>query len=383
MRSARAMGEDAKVNGQAACARCQQSNVSIMVRNEDCFKRYIATKVNKRVESNKLRATFKDAPRSLLLPVSFGSSSLSLLHILDQQLRGQKNRTGRFSFEIEVLFIDQSAADQQDEYEEVWTYVKERFSSHSYSIARLEDVFDYITDLPRDGPALDPAVTGGTTLPKQQHLENFLSSLPSATSRTDMIGILRSRLITSLATDHGCEFILYGDSTTRLAERTLSETAKGRGGAIPWLTADGQSPHGVRAVYPMRDLLRKEIAAYAEMTDPPLTPLLLQQKSATNVVTSSKNTTIDDLMGQYFGSVEQNYPSVVANVVRTSSRLEAPPPESRAGRLCSVCRLPLAQGSEGLRWSGDQGSPEGQADLGQSKDAAASCYGCARAMLNP
>ncbi|KAI4137622.1 MAG: hypothetical protein LQ341_005065 [Variospora aurantia] len=348
----------------------------------DCFKRYVATKVNKRVESNKLRATFKDAPRSLLLPVSFGSSSLSLFHILDQQLRDQKNRTGRCSFQIEVLFIDQAAVVQQDEYEEVWKSLKERFPSHSYSVARLEDVFDYITDLPRDGPALDTAMTDGTILSKQQNLENFLSSLPSATSRTDMIGILRSRLITSLATDHGCEFILYGDSTTRLAERTLSETAKGRGGAIPWLTADGQSPHGVRTVYPMRDLLRKEIVAYAGMADPPLTPLLLQQKGAPNVVTSSKNTTIDDLMAQYFGSVEQNYPSVVANVVRTSSRLEAPLPKSRAGRLCSVCRLPLAQGTEGLRWSGDQGSPERHVDLGQSRDAAASCYGCARAMLN-
>ncbi|KAI4205646.1 MAG: hypothetical protein LQ348_001151 [Seirophora lacunosa] len=365
------MAQDPEANGSTACAR-------------DCFKKYVVTKVNKRVESNKLRAPFEDAPTSLLLPISFGSSSTSLLQILDQQLRNQKGRTGRCSFQIEVLFIDQSAAVQQEEYLEVWRCLKERFPSRSYSLARLEDIFDFAADPQLDGPTLEATATDGPALPKQQRLEKFLSSLPSATSRTDMIGIIRSRLITSLATNRGCKIILYGDSTTRLAERTLSETAKGRGGAIPWLTADGHSPHGVKAVFPMRDLLRKEIATYATMTDPPLTSLLLrQQKSATNVVTSSKHTTIDDLMGQYFDSVEQNYPSIVANVVRTSSRLVAPPPDTWVGRECSVCRLPLAEGSEGLRWSGDQETSEGHIATGRSEDAAAPCYGCARSMLNP
>ncbi|KAI4124467.1 MAG: hypothetical protein LQ338_004785 [Usnochroma carphineum] len=128
-----------------------------------------------------------------------------------------------------------------------------------------------------------------------------------------MIGILRSRLITSLAKELRCSSILYGDSTTRLAERTLSATAKGRGAAIPGLTSDGQSPHGIKIVYPMRELLRKEIAAYATMTDPPLTPLILEDRSR-GTVASSKNSTIEELMGQYFESVEQNYPSIVANV---------------------------------------------------------------------
>ncbi|KAL9013947.1 MAG: hypothetical protein Q9173_001384 [Seirophora scorigena] len=303
---------------------------------------------------------------------------------MDQQLRNQKDRTGRCSFQIEVLFIDQSAAVQQEEYLEVWRCLKERFPSRSYSLARLEDIFDFAADPQLDSPALEAAATDGRTLPKQQRLEKFLSSLPSATSRNDMIGILRSRLIASLATNHGCKIILYGDSTTRLAERTLSETAKGRGGAIPWLTADGHSPRGVKTVYPMRDLLRKEIAAYATMTDPPLTSLLLrQQKCATSIVTSSKNTTIDDLMGQYFDSVEQNYPSIVANVVRTSGRLAAPPPDTGIGRVCSACRLPLAEGTEGLRWSGDQETSEGHIATGRNEDAAAPCYGCARSMLNP
>ncbi|KAI4147134.1 MAG: hypothetical protein L6R39_003230 [Caloplaca ligustica] len=274
--------------------------------------KYIVNKVNKKLESNKLRAGFKDAPNQLLLPISFGCSSISLLHVLDKQLHQQEEKTGRFSFQIHVLYIDQSAAGLQVDSDGTWRALKERFPSHSYSIARIEDVCDDDTDFASDGFLPTSSTANGPNFSKQQRLEDFLAGLPSATSRADMISILRSRLIASFAKKQDCSSILYGDSTTRLAERTLSETAKGRGAAIPWLTADGESPHGVKVVYPIRDLLRKEIVAYTTMTDPPLTPLILEDR-VRDVVTSSKNTTIEALMGQYFESVEQNYPSIVAN----------------------------------------------------------------------
>lgn len=340
------------------------------------------TKVTKRLESNKLRAAFKDAPTELLLPMSLGSSSISLLHILDQQLQYLKGRTGRSSFEIHVLFVDQSAAAQQHDYEKMWRFLKARFPSHSYSVARLEDVFDYDADLESDSLASSISITMGQATSKNRRIESFLSSLPSATSRADMISILRSRLIISLAKERGCSSIIYGDSTTRLAERTLSETAKGRGGSIPWLTADGHSPHGIKIVYPMRDLLRKEIAAYASVVNPPLTPLVLGN-SSTDVVTSSKHTTIEDLMGQYFDSVEQNYPSIVSNVVRTSSRLVAPSTGTETGRVCSICQLPLAEGTEGLCWSGEQERPNGLTHSATAVSPSSLCYGCARSTLNP
>lgn len=371
----------------AVCARCRQSNVKILVRNEhlcqDCFVKYVVTKVNKRLESNKLRAAFKDAPKSLLLPISFGPSSLALLHILDQQLQYQKTHTGRCSFKIHVLFIDMSVAFRLNEYTELWRSLKERFSSHAYTIAQLEDIFGFDdpdllgSALHRNEDASDHSIS------KRKRLEDFLAALPSATSRADMIGVLRSRLVKAIAEDRSCDSIIYGDSTTRLAERTLTETAKGRGGALPWLTADGQSPHGVKVVYPMRDLLRKEIIAYTAMIDPPLTPLILEAKPGTTVSASSKDTTIEELMGQYFASVEENYPSIVANVVRTSSRLAAPSADTTEGRVCHVCNLPLPKGSEGLHWMGEQEGLMNPIPSDKSEDVVLSCYGCARSTLNP
>lgn len=318
---------------------------------------------------------------SLLLPVSLGPSSVSLLHILDQHLQHQKERSGRCSFRIHVLFIDQSAVVQGLTYEAVWRSWKDRFPSATYSIARLEDICSHDATVDLKNTFLSGPTSNEQACSERQSLEDLLAALPSATSRADMISILRCRLITCLAKEHGCSSILYGDSTTRLAERTLSETAKGRGGAIPWLTADGQVPHGIKVVYPMRDLLRKEIAAYTTMTVPPLTPLVLE-KDSPSIVPSSKNTTIDDLMSQYFESVEQNYPSIVANVVRTSSRLVAPLADAKVGRVCHICRLPVAKGDEGLRWSGEQEHPCELADSATAPSSSSLCYGCARSTLN-
>ncbi|KAL8662611.1 MAG: hypothetical protein Q9202_004569 [Teloschistes flavicans] len=340
------------------------------------------TKVTKRLESNKLRASFKEAPKSLLLPFSFGVSSTALLHVLDQQLNYQKARTGRVSFQIHLLFVDQSAVSEQVDFETSWRLLKERFPSHTFSDVSLEDLLDYDSSFELDRLPLQVSATGDVLPAKRNRLEDFLAGLPSSTSRADMAAILRFRLISAFARANKCGSIIYGDSTTSLAQRTLSETAKGRGGAIPWLTADGQSPHGVNIVYPMRDLLRKEIEAYTRMTTPPLTPLTIEHRLRDVALTSSKHATIEELMGQYFDSVEQHYPSIVANVVRTSSRLITPSSEAEALPVCQVCRIPLMGESNGLHWSGEQAGSADPENAINTEGKATMCYGCTRSMLH-
>ena len=349
----------------------------------DCFTKYVLTKVTKRLESNKLRAVFNEVPKLFLLPLSLGLSSVALLHILDRQLEHQDTRTGRRSFRVHVLFVDQSVAIQQPEYARAWRSLQEQFPSHTYSILHLENVLNYDSDSFLAFSQLFAQAADSPRSPERHCLETFLAGLPSVTSRADMMSILRSQLINAFAKEICCDSILYGDSTTRLAERTLSEAAKGRGGAIPWLTADGQSPHGIKTVYPMRDLLRKEITAYTVSTSPPLTPFLIESMAERDPSASSKNTTIEDLMGQYFNSVEENYPSIVANVVRTSGRLVAPSPEGQDEAVCHICRLPLIEGAKGLHWSGEQGDPADRAQAAGRRDMPSLCYGCARSTLNP
>jgi cytoplasmic tRNA 2-thiolation protein 2 len=243
--------------------------------------------------------------------------------------------------------------------------LKQRYPSHCFTNISLEDCSSYGVEF--------EALLGN----KGDRLQDIVSSIASATSRADFIEIARRRLVVAFAKKHACDGILFGDSTTRLAERTLSETAKGRGIAIPWLTADGSSD-GINCIYPMRDLLRKELTAYVGMTTPLLASLILG--SSTRTPSSSKDTTVDGLMSQFFESVEANYPSIVANVVRTSGRLVAPSvPEDE--QLCSICGQPVFTGS----WGGDQQSVTSSQsiDSNGSQNGRAKCYGCARILLRP
>ena len=206
---------------------------------------------------------------------------------------------------------------------------------------------------------------------KADDVRAVVQSLDSATSKADLIDVARRRLILAFAEQNGRNSILFGDSTTRLAERTLSETAKGRGLALPWLTADSNFS-GVDCIYPLRDLLRKELLAYAEGVSPSLTSLTIEPPVKSP--TSSKDTTIDGLMAHYFESVEQNYPSIVANVVRTSGKL-VPHTMSETMEACTLCGHVFAQ----RHWGGEQQkvtpSKEDNEDSTQDRQL---CYGCMR-----
>lgn len=238
--------------------------------------------------------------------------------------------------------------------------LKQKFPSHVFSVISLIDSYD-------DLPSLEDNPPG-----EKKSLQDTISALPSMSSKVDFIDVIRRRLILSFAKKHQYDGVLFGDSTTRLAERTLSETAKGRGIALPWITADGYSS-GIYCAYPMRDLLRKELKAYAAMVSPPLIDLI--SEPSIPIAVSSKDSTIDGLMSQYFESVEDNYPSIVANVVRTSSKLVAPR-SSGDDRNCVLCKLPIVE----VSWGGEQVG-EKLSEVGNGKSSKHDrllCYGCRR-----
>ena len=348
--------------------------------------KYVATKIIKRMDDFKIRGGLKAKQRKILLPLSFGACSITLLHVLDQHLRTQMERTKRTGYELLVLFVDHASIGGQATDVQVMDLVKERFPMNIFSTVLLEDIFNYqfsSVDLSTTS-LIHPLEQLNVSKLKSnnERLKLFLSSLPSATAQADMINVLRTRVVVEFAKANGCECIAWGDSTTRLAEKTISEAAKGRGYSLPWQTSEGISPYGVNFSFPMRDLLRKEILMYASLTSPSLEPLLFIQPLASQSSASSKNTTIDDLMSQYFASVEENYPSIVANVVRTSSRLQ-PPEQSIESVICEVCGLPIDSQSQGLYgWGGDQEDILTSSTIKETslaKDTAL-CYGCARSI---
>lgn len=348
---------DIKPIDPAFCRRCQIAEPTITVRTEplcnNCFAKYVTTKVIKRMESFRVRHSEPDRERTLLLPLSFGVGSTVLLHLLSQHLQGQREKTGRTGFGLHVLHVDDGSASTSDAGPGRLEQVKERFPGHAFTtlplsrMLALEDVSTLLSS---------QTDTGEMPNKDETTVEDLLASLGSPTSRTDAIQILRCKLIIDFAKTMSCEAILWGDSTTRLSERILAETAKGRGFSLPWMVADGESPYGIPLYYPMRDLLSKEITSFAATIQLCLDDLIVKDEHKQTV--SMRDATIDGLMKQYFESVEREYPSIVANVVKTAGKLQQVS-LNEVETQCELCDLPL---------------------LDAAPERSRLCYGCIRTL---
>lgn len=328
------------------------------------------------METYKMKGSLKAAGK-LLLPLSLGPSSASLLHILDGHLQGQYDRMNRAAYELFVVHIDQyvDEKDRKDS-EALFEKYKARFPRHTHISLGLEEALK-LESIDWKSLNLPTLTEDDFKKPATERLQRLIGSVPSATSRTDIITTLLTRLLVDVAKKNECESILFGESTTRLAEKTLTETAKGRGFSLPWQVSDGMSTYGVSFNYPLRDLLKKELVTFSSLTSPPLTDLIIQQESYSNISTLSKDTTIDDLMAQYFETVEKDYPSIVANVVRTSSKLQPLPVDETTD--CGLCGLPVEEGTDGIYgWGGDQNSVS-RLPRAVGQDSVL-CYGCSRSI---
>ncbi|KAI9827779.1 MAG: cytoplasmic tRNA 2-thiolation protein 2 [Thelocarpon impressellum] len=379
---------------ERVCKRCRHNPPAVVVRSEhicrDCFTRYVATKATKRMESYRVRGS--SAPQTLLLPLSLGVSSVVLLHLLDAHLRSQLARMNRTGYELHVLHVDASGFESGAPLEPstLFAKIQETYPGHTYSLIPLSQVFSHDNTSLAD---LFPPNAHLQTDSPTTRLAGLLSSLPSPTSRVDTLCTLRSRLVQAFARASHCPAILWADSTTRLAEKTLAETAKGRGGSLPWLVSDDHSS-SVKSHYPLRDVLRPELLLYSTLLSPPLTHLLSSSTSSSSSsfptatpAVSVRNTTIDALMAAYVSSVEKAYPSVVANVVRTAAKL-CPPAPVDGEAACGLCRVPVGRGDGGLHgigWGGDQADthsdPRSATDGEEGGGDEGFCYGCARSLL--
>lgn len=324
------------------------------------------------METYRPRVSNRTTSQNLLLPLSFGPASMSLLHILDTQLQKQRERMNRTSYELVVVHVIIGSEDSLQATKLIDS-LKKLYSQNTYISLRLEDAL-HLPDI--DWSSLKIA--------RPTTLDQLFSHLPSHTSRADITATLLSQLLVSCAKKENCTTILYGHSTTRLAEKVLTSTASGRGFSLPWQVRDGPSPYGIDMAYPMRDLLSKEIEQFTRVAHSGFKDLVIFEGKK-EISASSKNTTIDDLMAQYFQSVEENYPSIVANVVRTSSKLQAP--ASDVGDLrCGLCSLPIEKGTDGIfGWAGDQNTNEREKhEQSQSQGEVVSdiilCYGCSRSV---
>jgi cytoplasmic tRNA 2-thiolation protein 2 len=350
---------------QDACVDCQSVEASLAIRNRrlcrDCFIKYVNAKILKRMESYRFKNNNDDTRRKLLLPVSGGISSLVLLQVLESQLQRQRSKRTRTAYELLVLLVDRDLGiDDTLRTRRVTWYqsLQARFPSLSFaSVQSLSNVlaFDRVIED-------DMKVFGLARLHDESDLDftrRIVASAASPTASADLEEILLNRLIVSWAKQHDCESILWGHSDSRLAAKALAGVAKGRGGSLPFQISDGPSTAGINFNYPLRDLFQPELSLYASSLPEVFSELVIEDDAIPREKVSMRNTSIDDLLTTYINSQGEKYPSIMANVVRTASKLRT----TESNEATKNCRICLVQ------YQADPGELAGETHL---------CYACSR-----
>lgn len=312
----------------------------------------------------------------LLVPVSRGVSSTVLLHVLDHlQNRQRAGYQERATHQLHILHVELPTAGSSGTHG--IDTLREVYPPYQYTTIPFNAIFKYdkeiggtISELSASGFEDNPSKTD------QERLDSFLSSLSSATSRTDIEYNLLMRLIVAFAKDQGCSGILWGHSDSRLAGRVLSDVAKGRGFSLPWQVCEGASPSGLHDNFPLRDLFKSELEIYSTLLPERVSEVIIPDSPVADISYGTKSTSIEDLMTHYIESQGPKYPSIMANIVRTVNKLE-PPSLHEDDIKCSLCAMPMADTIEGVNdIQVSNGAPVPARESGEKRGNY--CYGCAR-----
>ncbi|KAM7223627.1 Protein of unknown function (DUF2392) domain containing protein [Rhypophila decipiens] len=410
------------------CVKCRLHEGTLDSRSQlvcrDCFSKFISAKcvkqvgiIGKDIRNPGSGSGAASQKKKYVLGLSLGVSSSVLVHLLNENVEYQLAKGRAAPFDLTVVHVDSSSLfsnnGSSSSAEETLDRYRTRYPRFEFRRVPVSDVLNLSTV---DWSTLLPPSDEKTRPENEQHLSELVDRLPSSTSRTDILRLFTRHLLISATRQNECHALLLGHTTTALAELTLAETAKGRGFSLPWQVNDGPvavvdyqpadepTTSQIQIYHPLRDLLRKELVTYAtELTTPPLVSDLAisipnhPSSGPSQQVVSHKDLSIEEVMFRYFAQVEENYPSVVANVARTTGKLvrilggpgaagneEAEDEDETAANgtsdkkreTCGLCSMPLdEQGDE--RWRGELGDEDvHQKEGGKGRI----CYGCERSL---
>ncbi|KAJ5653971.1 hypothetical protein N7490_000974 [Penicillium lividum] len=326
------------------CMECKDADAVLTTRNRSlcgpCYQRFLSYKVWRRMDHYRPRPqktgqSTQPTQAQLLLPLSLGVSSSALVHMLDTALKRQLAKSGRTSYELHILFVEPSAIlPTSFSYDTRIDAVRKAFPKYPVTRIPLHSIFEYVPDMKTIMiEYAGPQFTDDASQSNEERLAAFLGTVSTATSKTDLDAVLFTRLVVGYAKHAGCEAILWGDTDTRLAAKTLAGAAKGRGASLTWQVSDGMSPWGVKFEFPCRDISKSELSQY-ESVCPEISGVVIPEVPLSeNILT--KNLSIDELMMRYVTTQGEKYPGVMANVSRTANKLETT--SGIDSPLCSLC----------------------------------------------
>ncbi|QNP97230.1 Cytoplasmic tRNA 2-thiolation protein 2 [Yarrowia lipolytica] len=348
------------MSAESTCRRCD-GPTAIKTRQanfcQPCFITFIQQKQRKAMEGCKVlfaRPGCVLPPAiKILVPISFGQSSLALLDMAHAQLEEQaKTYENAAGFTLNAVFIDCSEADPlEKEPNQIISELEKRFAHAKFTCIPLSKAFEGASSVTlKHNRDYTSFVSGISEEPTS--VQQLLSCIGTKSAREDIISVLQRHLIIEEAKKQNESLpttVAWGHNATRLAELTLSLTIKGRGNRIHAQVLEHKNPKdsisGLPEIHPLNDVLSYEIPFYNSFRN--VSDLAVDTVSKPSQVT--KNLSIDQLMHQYFENIQTNFPSIASTVVRTAAKLDDPNAAKQGLTPCLICASPVDP-NQSLAW---------------------------------
>ncbi|ORY76638.1 hypothetical protein BCR37DRAFT_162410 [Protomyces lactucae-debilis] len=363
------------------CLKCKQAEVPVVLARKEsychaCYLHFCRAKYRRAMDA--FRLTLADHARlPTLLAVSGSIAScvlVEMVHGVVERTHGAYDMPGILHIELDGF----KHISEKRQRRLAW--LKERFPEMQWITVPLEKLESLATEqivLVPDASDGTPRLVGNVSR-KPLSLKTSFSALSSQTAQEDMLGVYIDALLFHETKQAGAHCLQFAETATKIAAKVLTQTALGRGYTLPSHVADSTQRDGVWAVRPMKGLLEEELSLYASLIGMP---------DPVEDEVSGKPGSIGTLTQRYFRTLEKDFPSLVATVVRTTGKLVTPDQtaDEKTGQ-CPVCGLTTKVGARG--WLQDvtanvqapiEGQPVPEDVLvlgGPAAEEEDLCYGC-------
>ena len=246
---------------------------------------------------------FPKRGEKLLICVSGGANSTSMLHLTDTCNNPLKTKK-MMGFIAGILYIDDSIIyNTPPEATEI--FLNDLNSRYSYPIytRRLQDL-----------------------------VPDILERLPeSPQSQSDMLYLLIHSSIVATAKELGFTKVITAESASRISSLVLSGICKGSGASVNRFANPCIIEDGISIGRPMRELLDKEVCIYQHLITVPVLP-----KLSISMSKGMTNTSIDILVQDFLQNLQSKFPSTVHTLLRTASKLVPVDIQDK----CQICNGP-------------------------------------------
>lgn len=172
----------------------------------------------------------------------------------------------------------------------------------------------------------------------EEKFTSILGSAKTPSAKLDLLRILRTRLLATIAKEQGCSKVYLGDTNDRMAINAMTDVCAGRGSTIPWSQLPAQPvAAGLMAfVRPLRDLQALEVPAYLE---------IIGKRSGCE--DGAGRDTIYGLTDSFISGLAKDFAATPSIITRTVGKIhtEQTPRDTKENPFCALCWCPIV-GSE-------------------------------------